>query len=48
MTCFNKAWNEEFVVAVYSDINLETSGGIIFGSCLIVPDTTPVTTGHVN
>lgn len=41
MTCFNKGWNEEFVVAVYGEIDIATSSGFKFGSCLIVPDTTP-------
>lgn len=41
MVCYNKCWNEEFVVAVYGDIELTTSSGIKFGSCLIVPNTTP-------
>ena len=41
MVCFNKGWNEEFIVAIYGDIELTTPSGIKFGSCLIVPDTTP-------
>jgi hypothetical protein len=41
MVCFNKGWNEEFTVAIHGDIELTTSSGIKFGSCLIVPDTTP-------
>lgn len=41
MCCFNKGWNEEFVVAIHSDIELRTASGFKFGSCLVVPDTTP-------
>jgi hypothetical protein len=41
MTCFNKGWNEEFTVAVHGDVDLTTSSGFKFGSCLLVPDTTP-------
>jgi hypothetical protein len=38
--CMNRGWDKKSIVAVYSDIDLKTSNGMIFGSCLIVPNTT--------
>ncbi len=39
--CFNRGWNEASALAIYGEIEITSSSGIKFGSCLIVPNTTP-------